>query len=437
MRATPPDDERRPGPSGTGRHAAPAADAGTGQSPSAQTNPLPSGDGARWTQQREPQDARTEGAEQPPGTGAGTPPAPPGGPNKKLLGAGAAVVVLLLVAVIFAVSRGSDDGDGTATPTTSASATATASDGTEYGVFRQTSADDVASFEEWLGADVSYVVDFSARATWDNIANPDYLLEEWQNTPYRLVYAVPMLPDDDTGASVKSGANGDYDAYFRTLAQNLVKYGQSDAVLRVGWEFNLTDWAWSTDDSDSWKSYYRSIVEAMRSVDGANFTFDWNVNNGSNTYDAVDYYPGDDVVDYVGVDAYDVSGVAYPYPDDCDSACYVKHQKQAWDESIYGGDRGLEFWSGFAQEHDKQLSIPEWGCWARTDGIGGHDDPDYIQRMYDFITDPDNNVAYAAYFEYDYSDGEGGQHSLEQSFPNSGTLFKKLFQSLYATSSAA
>lgn len=69
--------------------------------------------------------------------------------------------------------------------------------------------------------------------------------------------------------------------------------------------------------------------------------------------------------------------------------------------------------------------------WARPDGIGGHDNPDYIQRMYDFITDPDNNVAYAAYFEYDYTDGQGGSHSLEDSFPNSAAKFKELFVGLY------
>ncbi len=72
------------------------------------------------------------------------------------------------------------------------------------------------------------------------------------------------------------------------------------------------------------------------------------------------------------------------------------------------------------------------GVWGRPDGIGGSDDPDYIQRMYDFITDKSNNVAYASYFEYDYpSDSDGGKHSLEDSFPNSAAKFKQLFVPLY------
>ncbi|GLY27653.1 glycosyl hydrolase [Kineosporia sp. NBRC 101731] len=413
MRATPSDDAPRPEDSSEGRHAASASH----PEPVRASSTVPEGDL--------------------PTAPVPTGPTGPTGPSRRLLiGAGTAVAALALVGTIFVATRGSDDGDGSTTPTASASASGTTTSGPKFGVFKQTSADEVAAYEQWLGADVSYVVDFSARETWDNIADPQYLLDEWKDTPYRLVYAVAMLPTDGSG-TLRSGANGEYDQYFQTLAQNLVASGQEDAILRVGWEFNLSDWPWASEDSESWKSYYRTIVETMRSVPGANFAFDWNVNNGSNAYDAADYYPGDDVVDYVGVDAYDVSGKAYPYPDTCDSACYVKHQKQAWDESIYGGDRGLKYWSNFAREHGKQLTLPEWGVWQRPDGIGGSDDPDYIQRMYDFITDTDNNVAYASYFEYDYSDGSGGQHSLENSFPNSAAKFKELFLPLYRESASS
>lgn len=392
MRATPADDAQRPGPSEvSGRHAAPT-DA---------TSPIPTADET---------------------------PKKPGGPNKLLIGAGVVVALIALVGAVFAFTQGDEEA---ADPAPSASSPAATDTGTKYGVFRQTSADSVATYQEWLGADVEYVLDFSARGTWDNIANPQYLFDEWKDTPYRLVYGVPMLPSDDDSVSIQAGAAGEYNDIFRNLADNLVKNGQEDAILRVGWEFNLESWKWATDDTESWKAFYRNIVETMRSVEGAQFEFDWNVNGGPNKYDGAEYYPGDDVVDYVGVDAYDVSGAAYPYPDNCDGPCYVAAQKKAWDVSVYGGDRGLKFWAEFAKEHGKPLSIPEWGVWARPDGIGGHDNPDYIQRMHDFITDPANNVAYAAYFEYDYPDGEGGKHSLEDSFPNSAAKFKELFVPLY------
>jgi len=234
-----------------------------------------------------------------------------------------------------------------------------------------------------------------------------------------------MLPNDVDGVSIQKGADGEYDKYFRQLGEGLVDAGQEDAILRIGWEFNLDSWAWSTGDEEAWKAYYRRIVETMQSVEGAEFRYDWNVNNASSKYDAVDYYPGDDVVDFIGVDAYDVDGGSYPYPDDCDDACRLERQQQAWEGRIYGGDRGLKFWSEFAAEHDKQMSLPEWGNWDRNDGTGGGDNPYYIERMADFIEDPDNAVGYQAYFE---TNNDGGRHRLmEGDFPDAAAVYLERF----------
>jgi hypothetical protein len=325
---------------------------------------------------------------------------------------GAALVVLAVAATVV-VARSGDD-----TKPTGAAATV------PLGVFRQTDAAKVAAFQTWLGRPVNDVVDFSARNTWNDIAKPDYLLKEWQNTNYRLIYAVPMLPTDES-ASMDAGATGAYDAYFTTLAQELVKSGQEDAVLRIGWEFNLASWPWSIANEKVYVAYFRHIVTAMRSVSGQKFQIDWNVNNGQSAYDGQWYYPGDDVVDSIGVDAYDVTGAVYPYATNCDAACRLATQKKAWDEHIYGGERGLKYWSAFARSHGKPLSLPEWGLWQRPDGTGGGDDPYYLQQMYNFITDRANNVSYQAYFELNY--GADGSHSLEESFPVSAQLYRKLF----------
>jgi hypothetical protein len=161
----------------------------------------------------------------------------------------------------------------------------------------------------------------------------------------------------------------------------------------------------------------------MRSVPGQKFEFDWNVNNGHNTVDAMDYYPGDDVVDYVGVDVYDVSwvGDSYPYPEGCDDACRTQRQDEAWTE-VYDDPRGLRFWAAFAASHGKPLSLPEWGLWERPDGHGGGENPAFIQRMHDFIDTHD--VAYQAYFEYSAQDGP---HRLMEDFPASAPVFLRLF----------
>lgn len=290
------------------------------------------------------------------------------------------------------------------------------------GVFRETSPAEVASFEAWLGCRVDYAIDFSARDTWADIANPAYLHRAWAGKPRRLVLGVAMLPSEGN-VSMAAGARGEYDRYFADLARNLIGDGQADAILRVGWEFNLSGSTWFTRDSSVFITYWRRIADAMSSVPGARFRFDWNPNNGRNPVDAAAYYPGDDVVDYVGIDAYDVAN-AYPYPSTCDDACRLGVQQKAWNTTIFGGSRGLRFWSDFARQHDKPLSLPEWGLWSRPDGTGGGENLFYLDQMHAFIVDPANHVAYQAYFELNGSDGK---HRLMTTFTAAGQRYRALF----------
>lgn len=289
-------------------------------------------------------------------------------------------------------------------------------------MFRQTDPAEVDEFEAWLGCRVDYVVDYSARDSWRDIADPEYLHRAWADEPRRLVLGVAMLPTEGD-VDIASGAAGRYDRYFRELAGHLVEDGQADAILRVGWEFNLAESTWFTEDTEDFIAFWRRIVTAMRSVEGAEFRFDWNPNNGVNPVDAAEYYPGDDVVDFIGVDAYDVAG-PYPYPAECDDNCRLTVQTRAWEDAIYGGERGLRFWSDFARDHGRPLSLPEWGLWSRPDGIGGGENAYYIKRMHEFIVDPVNNVAYQAYFEYN---GDDGEHRMMTTFKKSGDLFRSLF----------
>lgn len=291
------------------------------------------------------------------------------------------------------------------------------------GVFRGTEPAQVRAFERWLGADVPYALDFSSRDSWRDIADPEYMIEAWQGSGRRMVYSVALLPSDGDH-SMRRGARGDYDRYFRELARNLVAGGQEDAILRLGWEFNLTAWKWSTDDPQDFIAYWRHIVRAMRSVPGQDFEFDWNVNVGDTAHEAHRYYPGGSYVDYVGVDAYDISWTpdTYPYPRDCDGACRLARQKQVWDR-IHGGHYGLLYWSDFARSKKKPMSLPEWGLWDRPDGHGGGDNPYFIEQMHAFVDDPQNRVAYQVYFEVDVADGD---HRLA-TFTRAGATFRRLF----------
>ena len=332
-------------------------------------------------------------------------------------------LVVVLVVVVTLVLRSRDGGEQTA-PAVVPDARPLVS--TQLGVFVGAEPEKVQAFDDWLGRDVAYVVDFSDRETWSDIAAPQAQIDTWKDEPYRKVYSVALLPTDPAD-TIARGATGEYNKYFTELAQRLVAGGQDDAILRLGWEFNLEGSRWSTDDPAAFIEYWRQVVTAMRAVPGQNFEIDWNPNNGDTKYDAADYYPGSDMVDYIGVDAYDVSWAtgAYPYPEDCDDTCRTTRQKVAWDDSIFGGARGLRFWSSFAKQQGKPMSLPEWGFWQRPDGHGGGNDPDYLRRMSAFIADPANRVAYQAYFEYDGSDGP---HRLMTTFAQSADLFRSLFK---------
>ena len=293
----------------------------------------------------------------------------------------------------------------------------------KLGVFRGTSRAEVERYEEWLGRKVDYVVDFSTRDTWEQIADPQLLLTEWRDSGYRVVHGLAMLPMADQTATLAAGARGEYDHWYRELATRLVAGGQADAILRLGWEFNLASSRWLADDPEVFVTYWRRVVTAMRSVPGQRFEFDWNINNGRNEIDAMRYWPGDDVVDYVGVDVYDMSWAfgTYPYPEGCDAACRTERQDRAWNH-ILNDERGLRFWAAFAVEHGKPMSLPEWGLWERPDGHGGGENPAFVRRMHDFVSTHD--VAYQAYFEYSAGDGP---HRLMEGFPASAPVFRQLF----------
>jgi hypothetical protein len=298
--------------------------------------------------------------------------------------------------------------------------------GSALGVFRSTDPAEVEAFEQWLGRPVDVIVDFSARANWYDISAPDYLLDAWRGKGYTLVLGVAMLPTDVPGVSILEGATGAYDDWYRTLAEHLVAGGFPDAVLRIGWEFNSDDWPWATADAQAWATYFRRIVDALRSVPGQRLRIDWNVNNGSNSYDAVRYWPGDAYVDYVGVDVYDLwdgddAGTEHR---DCTGACLEQGAREAWGTRIFGGSRGLRFWSEFAAERDKQLSLPEWGAWSRVDHRGGGDNPYFIDRMAAFISDPGNRVGYHGYFEHA---GALGTHRLMTDLPDAGQRYRAAF----------
>ena len=293
----------------------------------------------------------------------------------------------------------------------------------------------VDAFGTWLGRSVDLGEDFEANDTWSNAEGPGWQVGPWHDWTVahpgqRVVMTVTMLPGpwDNSLSNLTDCAAGTYDAHWKTLGQSLVDHGLGDSVLRLGHEFNGGWYTWrAKDQPDKYAGCFRAMVKQLRTAPGQTFHFDWNSSVGVVQFPAEDAYPGDDVVDTVGVDVYDQSWATdtYPIPAGATDADAHARRERAWTE-LHDGDHGLVFWRDFAKKHGKPLSIPEWGVTHRGDGHGGEDNPEYVQHMFDFVTDPASHVAYHVYFDVGAPDGDH-QLSIDTKFPNAAAKFKALF----------
>jgi hypothetical protein len=222
------------------------------------------------------------------------------------------------------------------------------------------------------------------RGSWESMLNSArWLLGCWRQTGYPLILAVPMLMEEPA-VSLRRGAAGDYDGYFRRLAEILITSGQASAILRIGWEFNGNWYSWAAQrDPEAFPVFWRRIVRTMRRAPGARFRFDWNPSLGANG-PVEGVYPGDDVVDFIGLDAYNQ---AWPR---------IEDPERRW-HYLLEHPVGLRWHRDFAATHKKPRSFPEWGTGTRPDGHGGGDDPLFVRNMLAWMQEGEP-VEYACYW---------------------------------------
>ncbi|WP_069741727.1 glycoside hydrolase family 26 protein [Streptomyces sp. EN23] len=232
----------------------------------------------------------------------------------------------------------------------------------------------MADFSRWLGgAELRVGHTYLPGDLWVNIeGSPDFLdaWADWRRAdPDRMfVLNVPMLerneervPDDEVRTLLRAGAAGDYDQHFTRLAGRLVELGVPDTVIVLGWEMNGTTYTHRCGpDPTSWKAYWERIVTAMRAVPGQEFRFDFTPSRGRDAVPWTECYPGDDVVDIIGMDSYD------------------QPPGETFDDQVTD-PYGLQKHVDFAAERGKPISFPEWGLFRNGDN------PEYMRRMLEWI----------------------------------------------------
>jgi hypothetical protein len=271
---------------------------------------------------------------------------------------------------------------------------------------------EVTSFASWLGERPAYALDYLPGESWSTIEQPSWILGQWGSIGESSVLSVPMLPA--SGATLAQGATGAYNSYFTTLARSLVANGDSNAILRLGWEMNGNWFPWSIENGNAanYAAYWRQIVTTMRSI-SPGFRFDFTVNDGSSSVSGQllnpeAAYPGDEYVNYIGMDVYDTSWSA------------ASNAEARWASSV-NQSYGLAWQREFAAAHGKPVTFPEWGLDTGGGGYGGGDSPAFIQLMYSWMAS--SNMAYEVYFNFDTSNEK---HALTD-YPNAAALYKQLF----------
>jgi hypothetical protein len=312
------------------------------------------------------------------------------------------------------------------------------------------------AYAAWLNRSVIWAED-NQPGTWDNVEGASWQLPPWGQwvsavAGRRFILGVAIIPGPWNGSgpafgpaahvpvSLEEGAKGTYNPYYKKLAENLVKYNLGNSILRLGVEFNGGWFPWrvsSEKKAVAFAAYWRQIVDTMRAVPGADkLQFCWNP--GLTCYCAFKpdtAWPGDNYVDYIGLDSYDDSYAkdTYPWPKDATPDEIEAIHKKAWDTVYLNGAYGLVYWENFSHKHSNTpLAFPEWGTDNKPDHHGGGDDPYFIEQMYKFINNPANNVAWHSYFDYQAGDGhhELGPRANKPfvtEFPRSAAKFKELF----------
>ena len=268
------------------------------------------------------------------------------------------------------------------------------------------------TWASWRKSPITTVTTYGGTDSWASITAMGSI-GWWQKVPVHHTWSMPMIPEDGH-STLEAAASGSYDSKWVTVAQKLVAGGDANATIRLGWEFTGDWFGWNgIKDPTAFASAWRHAVNAMRSVPGVHFTFDWDpaLLQTDPTLD----WPGDSYVDIVSADTYDTS-----WAGGYTAADHVA----VWNE-IMNGQFGWNWLLNFNAHHgNKRLALPEWGVHTMCNGHGGGDDPYFMDQIHNFIATHD--VAYETYFDAD--DSTCSRFTLNNTdFPKASAEYLKLF----------
>lgn len=249
-------------------------------------------------------------------------------------------------------------------------------------------------FAAWRKRRLDSVVTFTWPKTWDTMLWKlgDVSFKALVSATPQPVVTLPMMPKSEFKQHAKC-AKGAFDGYFRQFGSLLVQQGAGHAIVRIGHEANIGSKShpWGIDKESEVKDYvacFRRTAQALKST-APNVRIEWtNAKKTNLPFSPMKMYPGDDVVQVLGLHYYNTDG-QFRTP-------------ALWDayfNSTYaGGPQGMNSWLKEAAARGKLLGVPEWGLWQKTTSTKVADDPLYMRNMHGVFKANAKRIAYENYF---------------------------------------
>lgn len=253
------------------------------------------------------------------------------------------------------------------------------------GVWAMHKTTEIKKFEEGRGAKVDLISVAVSRESWEAVQNTWFMDNERIPSDFKgnLIVAIPMWPEN---GNLQDATIGKYNSEWEKLG-NSIAQKFPEAYLRIGWEMNIKDWYYkaTADNKDEWIQAFKHAVNSIRKA-SPKFKIIFNPNEGNSqngTLDATEFYPGDDYVDFIGIDAYDW------WPAYTSAENIARHRD---------GEYGWNWWLNFAKSRNKKFVVPEWGV-ASANANSGGDNAKYINFVYAWLLQNKDWIEFECYFQ--------------------------------------
>jgi hypothetical protein len=247
-------------------------------------------------------------------------------------------------------------------------------------------------FANWRGNLTDARLFFPGRASF-TAGQIGWINSEMDDYPGIKVISVPSQPD---GQSNTATANGNNNAWWQSYGAQLVArgYNNNKTVIRLNWEFNIPGWSHRNNNPNvaTFIQAWRNVVTSIRGGGADQVLFNYCANKGpdQNGVTWQQSYPGDDYVDIMGLDWYDHWGKSTNLSE--------------WNTEL-ARDPGPTNLFQFARDHGKHVSFDEWGLSHWAGGVGGGDNPYFIQKTWDLFAANVDVMAYETYYNHSGDNG--------------------------------